>query len=66
MSITVPTPEAYTVHKIIINGQRGKKSEKDNRAIENIIPFLDEEKLDEIISNLTKREKKAYDDYMKK
>ena len=66
MSITVPTPEAYTVHKIIINGQRGNKSEKDNRAIENILPFLDADKLDEIISNLTKREKKAYDDYMKK
>ena len=23
MSITVPTPEAYAIHKIIINGQRG-------------------------------------------
>ena len=66
MSITVPTPEAYTVHKIIINGQRGNKSEKDIRAIENILPFLDAVKLDEIVNNLTKREKKAYDDYMKK
>ena len=66
MSITVPTPEAYTVHKIIINGQRGNKSEKDIRAIENIMPYLDEQKLNEIINNLTKKEKKTYDSYVKK
>ena len=66
MSITVPTPEAYAVHKIIINGQRGNKSEKDTRAIENIMPYLDKEKLDEIISKLTKKEKKAFDEYIKK
>ncbi len=60
------TPEAFTVHKIIINGQRGSKSEKDIRAIENILPYISEEKLDEIISNLTKKEKKAYDEYMKR
>ena len=66
MSITVPTPEAYAVHKIIINGQRGNTSEKDTRAIENIMPYLDKEKLDEIISKLTKEEKKAFDEYIKK
>lgn len=66
MSITVPTPEAYALHKIIINGQRGNKSEKDTRAIENIMPYLDKEKLDEIISKLTKKEKKAFDEYIKK
>ena len=64
MSITVPTPEAYAIHKIIINGQRGNKTEKDLRAIENILPYLDTEKMDTIIASLTKREKKIVEEYL--
>ena len=64
MSITVPTPEAYAIHKIIINGQRGNKIEKDLRAIENILPYLDAEQMSVIIASLTKREKKIVEKYL--
>ena len=64
MSITVPTPEAYAIHKIIINGQRGNKIEKDLRAIENILPYLDTEQMGVIIASLTKREKKIVEEYL--
>lgn len=64
MRITVPAPEAYAIHKIIINGQRGKKIEKDLRAIENILPYLDTEKMYVIIASLTKREKKIVEEYL--
>jgi len=64
MSITVPTPESYTIHKIIINGQRGNKTEKDLRAIENILPYLDTEQMGVIIASLTKREKKIVEKYL--
>ena len=64
MSITVPTPEAYAIHKIIINGQRGNKTEKDLRAIENILPYLDAEQMGVIIASLTKREKKIVEKYL--
>lgn len=64
MDITVPTPEAYALHKIIINGQRGVKSEKDMRSIEGILPYLDKEKLNETVNSLTKREKKVYEQFL--
>lgn len=57
MNITVPTPEAYTVHKIVINGSRGKKSEKDMNAVQNILPYLDHEKINIVIESLTKKER---------
>ena len=44
MNVTVPVPEAYVVHKIIINEQRGKKSEKDRQSIERLMPYLDKER----------------------
>lgn len=42
--VTVPIPEAYAIHKMIINSERGKKAEKDAHAVENMLPLLDEEK----------------------
>ena len=63
MDITVPVPEAYVIHKIIINDQRGKKSEKDRQAIERLMPYLNKEKLEEITASLSKTERKAVDRY---
>ena len=63
MDITVPIPEAYVIHKIIINDQRGKKSEKDRQSIENLMPYLDENKFKEITEHLTKAEKKSVEKY---
>ena len=54
--VTVPIPEAYTIHKMIINSERGKKAEKDAHAVENMLPLLDEEKLNKIFSSLSKKE----------
>ena len=63
MNITVPIPEAYVIHKIIINGQRGNKSEKDRLSIELLMPYLDKIKFEEITGHLTKSEKKAVEKY---
>ncbi|MFR6500937.1 MAG: hypothetical protein ACLUQW_10475 [Collinsella sp.] len=55
--VTVPTPEAYAIHKMTINGERGKKAEKDAHAVENMLPLLDEEKFAIVFSSLPKKEK---------
>lgn len=55
--VTVPAPEAYAIHKMIINGERGKKAEKDARAVENMLPLLDEEKLNKVFGSLSKKDK---------
>ena len=57
MNITVPIPEAYAVHKVIINESRGKKSEKDMNAVQNILPYLNRDKLKDVIDTLTKKER---------
>lgn len=57
MNITVPTPEAYTVHKVIINGSRGKKSEKDMNTVQHILPYLDCDKINMVLESLTKKER---------
>ena len=55
--VTVPVPEAYVIHKMIINSERGKKAEKDAHAVENMLPLLDEEKLTKMFGSLSKKEK---------
>ena len=57
MNITVPTPEAYAVHKVVINESRGKKSEKDMNAVQNILSYLNRERLNVVIESLTKKER---------
>lgn len=56
--ITIPYPEAYVIHKIIINKDRGKKAEKDIHSILDIILYMDKDKFWNICSNLTKKEQK--------
>ena len=57
MDILVPQPEAYALHKMVINTQRGNKAEKDREAIANLLPYLDMEKLRTIHQTLTKKER---------
>ena len=59
MKISVPAPEAYTAHKMVINHDRGNKQEKDKQAILNIWPFLDKKKFTEVFDRLTKSERKS-------
>ncbi|MCQ2551161.1 MAG: nucleotidyltransferase domain-containing protein [Clostridia bacterium] len=46
--ISVPIPEAYTIHKMVINDERGIKRDKDAKAIQSIWPFIDKEAVQEI------------------
>lgn len=61
MSITVPSPEAYAIHKLVINRQRGGKAEKDQEALKNIIPHLNFDKMNALYSTLSKKERKDAD-----
>ncbi len=63
--IAVPLPEAYALHKIIINKERKRKAEKDLNAILNIWNFLDKDKVDEIRQSLTKKENLTVEEFLK-
>ena len=63
-SISVPSPEAYVIHKIVINKDRGIKAEKDIQAIIGLLPFIDKEKFKEICDYLTKKEQQEINDFM--
>lgn len=56
-AITVPTPEAYVVHKMVIHSRRGKKAEKDARAILHLWPLLDTGKVASVVQLLSKKER---------
>lgn len=55
--VRVPIPEAYVVHKMVINAQRGSKAEKDAQAVLGIWPYLDRTKIDDVLRFLTKKER---------
>ncbi|MDR1292680.1 MAG: nucleotidyltransferase domain-containing protein [Clostridiales Family XIII bacterium] len=59
IKITVPIPEAYVLHKIIINDERGKgeKREKDKDSILSIFPYLDESKYLVLLDECTIKQK---------
>ncbi|MDO4939499.1 MAG: GSU2403 family nucleotidyltransferase fold protein [Lachnospiraceae bacterium] len=61
MSLIVPFPEAYVIHKMVINNQRKNKQEKDRNAIINLFPYLDTKRFQSIKDGLTKKEQKAVD-----
>lgn len=64
--ITVPKPEAYAIHKIVINPERKAKQEKDAEAVKNIWPYLDKEECNRIIESLSKKEKSRVDSFIQK
>ena len=57
MAVNIPAPEAYVVHKMVVNKERGKKQEKDAQAILQMWPFLDPGVLGEVIAELTRKER---------
>lgn len=63
MYINIPQPEAYVLHKIVINPQREKKAEKDRAAILNLLPFLDRDKFKTVFAGLTKKEQATVKKY---
>lgn len=63
-SISVPSPEAYVIHKIVINKERGRKAAKDKQAIIGLLPFIDKEKFKEICDHLTKKEQQEINNFL--
>ena len=63
-AVNVPEPEAYYIHKIIINSQRGPKTLKDQAAIANLEKYIDREKVNDYLSQLSKKELAKYNTYM--
>lgn len=55
--VHVPIPEAYAVHKMVINEERGAKAEKDMAAVSGITPFLDRAIVEELLGRLSKKER---------
>lgn len=53
----VPVPEAYALHKMVINSQRGAKAHKDARAVANLQPYLNTTVFKSLYEQLTKKEK---------
>lgn len=64
MQVTIPKPEAYVIHKIVINHDRKEKQEKDRRAIYRIAPYLDKDVFQEVYEGLFKKEKKTVDAFI--
>lgn len=64
MKILVPKPEAFAIHKMIINSdRRPDKALKDQEAIKNMYPYLNKVIVEEIKKSLSKKEKKLVDDF---
>lgn len=64
--LSVPKPQAYIFHKLIINEKRGRKREKDIRSVKNLLNTIHKfdseiEELLTIYNNLTKKEKQKVD-----
>lgn len=64
MQVTIPAPEAYAVHKMVVNHERKKKQEKDAAAIVGLWPFLDYDVVAEMIEGLTKKERARVEAFM--
>lgn len=60
--VLVPLPEAYALHKLIIQPMRGKKREKDKEALHSLLPYLDPQVFRAIFADLTKNERKTVTD----
>jgi hypothetical protein len=60
IEIAIPIPEAYVLHKIIINDERDKdeKREKDRDSILSIFPYIDESKYSDLLNACTVKQKK--------
>ena len=66
MDIEVPLPEAFVIHKIIINNERKDKKEKDKISINSIYQHINKTKFNEIYETLTLKEQKIVTEYVEK
>ncbi len=64
ISVTIPLPEAFVLHKIIINGQRKEKIEKDQSVINRMYKHLNLQTFHDLHDSLTKKEAKIVDQYL--
>lgn len=62
--VRVPLPEAYAVHKMVINSQRRGKREKDRRAVLQIWPYLDKKRVSVVMAGLTRKENARVKEFM--
>lgn len=63
MDIIVPEPEAYALHKAVINDQRGRKAEKDRAAVLNLLPYPDKARMEELYNTLSAKEKRLVQNF---
>ena len=56
-NISVPVPEAYILHKMLINRERGNKAQKDIEGILNLFPYIDKIKFFELYNTLKLKSK---------
>ena len=61
--VQVPSPEAYVLHKMVINDRRKNKAESDRDKINSLIPFLNSDVVQRIYDGLTKKEQKMFREY---
>lgn len=65
MKVNVPMPEAYAVHKMVINEDRSDvKREKDAAAVVNIFPYLNSDRCMEVFNRLTKKQKNRVREFL--
>lgn len=64
IKFNVPSPEAFVLHKIVINGERERKAEKDRMVIDGMHPYLDMEHFNELMDRLTKNERRLVEKYI--
>ena len=65
LEVRVPEPEAYMLHKMVINRERTPaKQRKDARSVWNLIEFVRAERCADLFQGLTKKEKQAVRDFM--
>ena len=64
INVIVPEPEAFVLHKMIINSERKDKMEKDQLVINRMYGYLDKEKFDTLREKLTKKEQRAVANYL--
>ena len=64
INVIVPEPEAFVLHKMIINSERKDKMEKDQLVINHMYGHLNKEKFATLREKLTKKEQKAVNVYL--
>ena len=64
ITINLPVPEAFVLHKMIINGERKQKIEKDQMVINKMYKCLDMNNFNTLFETLTKKEKKIAKAYI--